>query len=39
MMRLFLGVADSALVKDSTIVNTDIDENSIVSSSLLGSDA
>ncbi len=39
MMRLFLGVKDDALVKDSTIINTEIDSNSIVSSSLLGSDS
>jgi hypothetical protein len=38
MMRLFLGIQDSALIKDSTVSNTEVDENSIVSSSLLGSE-
>lgn len=37
MMRLFFGLSETELVRGSTIVNTEVDSSSCVSSSFLGS--
>ena len=37
-MRLFMGIPESSLVVDSNVTNTDIDGNSCLFGSIVGSD-